>query len=158
MSKKIRNIIGTAALLLSSCSSMSEGSGQVMFHWERENTGIYKFSRDHQECMKQAEDFRFMPDIGSWFYSEEMQLNLRAKFHAEKGIWASYVAYPGAQPVMVRSIKSDSGDTSPRKYRICMESRGYWHRTSNIPTHSNLFMYNPQEIYQGIPFKFNKYD
>lgn len=144
-------ILTTASLLLSSCTLFSEGEGQVIFHWEREGTGVYKFARDHSECMRKAEDLKLLPDIKSLFYSEEAKLEIRADWHAEKGIWATYVPHIGAQPVIVNSLRDDSS-SSPRKYRICMEDRGYWHRKDNIPTYSNLFIYRPQTVYQDVPF------
>jgi hypothetical protein len=140
-----------ALLFLSSCSIFQgRGKGQIVFHWERERTGIEKFARDHSECMRKAESTRIIPDVRGWFYSQEKQLNLRANWHAERGIWASYVATPGAMPVMVNSIRDDTR-SNPRKYRLCMENRGYWHRTSNIPTTTNLFVYRPQTVFQDIP-------
>ena len=57
-------------LLLTACVS---GKGQVVFHWDRYNTGGIKFARDHSECMRQAEAFRLFPSIKSWFYSEEQR-------------------------------------------------------------------------------------
>ena len=143
-----------ALLFVSSCTFFSDGEGQIIYHWEREKTGIEKFSRDHSECMKKAEDFRLIPDVRGWFYSEEAQLNLRAEWHKERGIWASYLAHDGAMPVMVNSIRDDT-QSNPRRYRLCMENRGYWHRTSNIPTTTNLFVYKPQTVYQDIPFEIN---
>lgn len=146
-----RIIVIIIGFLTASCTFFSESDGQVIYHWERQNTGIQKFSRDHSECMRKAEDFKLLPDVRSWFYSEEAKLDIRADWHAEKGIWASYVAYPGAQPVMVNSLREDE-DISPREYRICMEERGYWHRELDIPTHTNLYTYKPQAVYQDIPF------
>ena len=151
----MKKLLTIAAFLLSSCTLFSKGEGQVIFHWERENTGIQKFARDHSECMREAEDFRFLPDVRSWFYSEEVTYNLRVDWHAEKGIWASYVQYPGAQPIMVNSIRKDD-DSSPRKYRLCMEKKGYWHRTHDIPTTTNLFVYRPQTLYKDIPLQLDK--
>ena len=141
-----------SVLLISSCSSwMSRGRGQVIFHWEKENTGAEKFARDHSECLREAEDFSLSPDVKSWFYSEEVKLDLRADWHAQKGIWASYVPYPGAQPVMVNSLRDDTR-INPVDYRTCMEKKGYWHRRYNIPTTSNIFLYKPQKRLQNVPF------
>lgn len=149
--KKIFSLIMTI-FLLSSCSWLSSGKGQVIFHWERANTGIEKFSRDHSECMRQAEDFKFIPNIKNWFYSEEKRIDIRADWHSEKGIWASYVPYWGAQPLLVNSVRDDTG-SSPKKYRKCMEKRGYSHRTHDIPTVTNIFIYKPQDVNQDVPFE-----
>lgn len=136
-----------SALLLASCTTFQDGDGQVIYHWERENTGAQKFARDHSECMRLAEDFKIIPDVRSWFFSEEVKMNIRADWYAEKGIWASYIPYPGAMPLMVNSLRNDY-DSSPRKYRLCMEDRGYWHRTYNLPSVTNIFVYKPQSVLQ----------
>lgn len=138
--------------LVSACSMFSEskGRGQIVYHWEKERTGIEKFSRDHSECLRVAESMRFIPDFRSWFYSEEVQLNLRADWHSGTGIWASYVQYPGAQPVLVNSLRDDS-NIKPKKYRICMERRGYWHRSYNIPDVTNVYIYKPQKALDYKP-------
>ena len=149
--KKILLII-SFVFCLSSCSLLSRGKGQVIFHWERPNTGVEKFSRDHSECMREAEDFKFLPNIKNWFYTEEKRIDIRADWHSEKGIWASYVPYWGAQPLLVNSIRDDS-DSSPKKYRKCMEKRGYSHRTHDIPSVTNIFIYKPQDVNQDTPFE-----
>ncbi len=138
--------------ILSSCVMFQRGKGQVIFHWEKHNTGIEKFARDHSECMRQAEDFKFLPSIKNWFTSEEKRIDVRADWHSEKGIWASYVPYWGAQPLVVNSLRKDD-DISPRKYRICMEKRGYTHRTHDIPTITNIFIYKPQDVNQDTLFE-----
>ncbi len=152
--KKIYCLI-LGLMLFPSCTWLSEGEGQVIYHWQRPKTGVEKFARDHSECMREAEDFKFLPSIKSWFYSEEARIDIRADWHSEKGIWASYLPYPGAQPLVVNSIRDDK-DSSPRKYRICMEKRGYIRRTSDIPSTTNIFIYNPQKPNQDTPFeKYN---
>ena len=100
--------------------------------------------------MRKAEGIH-IPDFRTWFFSEETKLDLRANWHASRGIWASYVAYPGAQPVLVRSLRDNAG-SNPRKYRLCMEDRGYTHRTNDIPTVTNIYQYKPERVLQDIPF------
>lgn len=73
-----------SAFLASSCTLFQDGDGQVIYHWERENTGVQKFARDHSECMRQAEDFKLLPDVRTWFFSEEVKMNIRADWHSEK--------------------------------------------------------------------------
>jgi len=143
------------SLLVSSCSFFSGGQGQVIYHWERENTGVEKFARDHSECMRSAENIR-LPDFRTWFYSEEVKLDIRADWHAEKGIWASYVPYPGAMPLVVNSLRDDA-DSDPKEYRLCMEDKGYWHRTYNLPSVTNIYVYKPQRVLQDVPFNNNDY-
>lgn len=149
--KKILFLI-LIVLTIPACTWLAEGKGQVIYHWQRPNTGVAKFSRDHSECMRKAEDFKFLPSIKNWFYSEEVRFDIRADWHSEKGIWASYVPYEGAQPLMVNSIRDDSG-SSPRKYRRCMEKRGYTRRSQDIPSTTNIFIYKPQDINQDTLFE-----
>lgn len=125
--------------------------GQVIYHWGREGTGVQKFAADHSECMRYAEPSKFFPDISSWFYSEAAKLNIRADWHSGKGIWATYVPYPGAQPLAVNSLREDE-EVSPKVYRQCMEARGYWHRTANVPEVTNIYIYRPQRVLQHKPF------
>ena len=145
-------LITSILFSLSSCTWLSKGEGQVIYHWEKYNTGVQKFSRDHSECMRLAEDFKFLPNIKNWFYSEEARYDVRADWHSEKGIWASYIPYEGAQPIMVNSIRDDK-DSSPRKYKNCMEKRGYNQRKYDIPEVTNIFIYKPQEFNQDTPFE-----
>ena len=134
--------------LLAACGSTTRG--QVVFHWDRYNTGGLKFARDHSECMREAEAFKLLPNFKSWFYTEEQRYNIVVKWHKEHGIWASFVPYPGAMPVMVNSVRDDT-DASPRKYQKCMLRKGYVERTTNIPEASNLFVYKPQSVNQDAP-------
>ena len=141
-------------LLLGACKSFydDDAQGQVVYHWERHRTGVIKFSKDHSECLRQAENWSWAPDVNSWFYSEEAKLDIRADWHAERGIWATYVPYPGAQPLIVNSLRDDE-DIKPQEYRECMEDRGYTHRYHDIPETTNLYIYRPQRILQGKPFQ-----
>ena len=148
--KKISLVL--LSLVMCSCSFFSKGKGQVIFHWERPRTGVEKFARDHSECMREAEDFKLVPSIKNWFYSEEKRIDIRADWHSEKGIWASYVPYPGAQPLVVNSVRDDT-DSSPRKYRLCMEKKGYTHRSHDIPEITNIFIYKPQDVNQDTLFE-----
>lgn len=152
MIKKLYIISLILSITACSTSTSSKGEGQVIFHWEKENTGVEKFSRDHSECMLNAEDFRLIPNIKSWFYSEEARLDIRANWHTEKGVWASYVPYPDAQPLIVNSLRRNES-INPKDYRLCMEKRGYWHRSYNIPTVTNVYVYNPQKKTKDLPFE-----
>jgi hypothetical protein len=148
----MKRFVGTIfCLILCSCSTPK---GQVVFHWDRYNTGGIKFSRDHSECMRQAEAFKLLPSFRSWFYTEEQRYNIVVKWHKEHGIWASFVPYPGAVPVFVNSVRDDT-DVSPKKYQRCMLEKGYVERTTNIPEASNLFVYKPQSVNQDVPLDNN---
>ena len=68
-----------------------------------------------------------------------------------RGIWATYVPYPGAQPLIVNSLRDDE-NIKPKAYRECMENRGYAHRFTDIPETTNLYIYRPQRALQGKPF------
>lgn len=148
----MRYLLPAILFFLASCSSWSRGEGQIIYHWERERTGVQKFSRDHSECLKKAEGWLHWPDFSSWFYSEEYRYNIVVDWHKTKGIWASYVPYRGASPLLVNSIR-DSADSDPREYRLCMEAKGYWHRKYDIPTVTNVFVYNPQKGTDRVPLE-----
>ncbi len=128
----------SALFLLTACAS---GDGAVVYHWERYNTGVEKFARDHNACMLEAEAFSMMPRIRtlwhSMFYTEEEKIAVRADWNAEKGIWATYVPYPGAQPLIVNYLRDDS-NVNQSGYRKCMEKRGYTRRNYEIPTITNI--------------------
>jgi hypothetical protein len=94
--------------------------------------------------LREAEGWFHWPNFKSLFYSEEYRYDIHVDWHKEKGIWASYVPYRGASPLLVNSIR-DSADSNPRDYRLCMEGKGYWHRTYDIPSTTNLFVYKPQK-------------
>ena len=149
--KKILLVI-TCLIILSSCTIFSRGKGQVIFHWERYKTGVQKFARDHSECLREAESIKFIPSIKNWFTTEEARYDIRVDWHSEKGIWATYIPYEGAQPLIINSIRDDS-KSNPKKYRKCMEKRGYNHRTHNIPEITNIFIYKPQDVNQDTLFE-----
>lgn len=152
----MRYLILILCLFISGCFS-DGGEGQVIYNWDKENTGIAKFSRDHSECLKKAEGWFHWPNIASWFYSEEYRYNIHVDWHKEKGIWASYVPYKGATPVLVNSIR-DTSHSDPHDYRVCMEEKGYIHRAYNLPTVTNIFVYKPQKTYDYSPFEEWNYE
>ncbi len=145
------------ALALCSCTYLSKGSGQVVFHWEKPHTGVEKFSRDHAECLMAAKEFKLMPDFRTWFYSEETKLNTRADWKSTKGIWASYIPYEGAQPLIVNS-RYDDDDISPANYRKCMKSKGYWERDHDIPEITNINLYKARRPHLQQPFSAPSWD
>lgn len=124
--------------LITACAS---GDGQLVYHWERYNTGVEKFARDHNQCMREAEAFSMMPRLKtlwhSMFYTEEKKLAIRADWNADKGIWATYIPYPGAQPLIVNYLRDDS-NVDPSDYSKCMHKRGYTNRSYEIPTITNI--------------------
>lgn len=144
------------AAVLSSCTYLSKGSGQVVYHWEKPNVGVEKFSRDHAECLISAKEFKLMPDFRTWFYSEETKLDTRADWKSTKGIWASYIPYEGAQPLTVNS-RYDDDDISPADYSRCMKSKGYWARTHDIPEITNINLYKARTPYLRQPFGYPEY-
>lgn len=138
-------------LFINGCTLFSKGGqGQVVYHWERDRTGVEKFSRDHSECLRNAEDMKFLPDIKSWFYTEQAKNEIIVDWHSQKGIWSTYVPYKGAQPLIVNSLRADE-DINPKKYRVCMEKRGYTRRLDNIPEITNIFVYQPQRVLEYKP-------
>ncbi len=154
MSKKL--YVLALGFILSSCTYLSKGSGQVVYHWEKPHTGVEKFSRDHAECLMAAKEFKLMPDFRTWFYSEETKLDTRADWKSDKGIWASYVPYPGAQPLIVNS-RYDDNDISPKNYSACMRSKGYWAREHDIPEITNINLYKARRPFLQQPFGVPEY-
>ena len=140
-----------SCLFLCSCGYLTGGTGQVVYHWERTHTGVAKFSTDHQECMMAAKAIQFIPDFRSWFYTEETKLNTKADWYSDRGIWASYIPYPGAQPLIVNSRVEDN-DISPQKYTACMKKKGYWYRTHDIPEITNINLYKARKPLLSHPF------
>ena len=138
-------------LVLCSCSYFTGGTGQVVYHWERTHTGVEKFSRDHGECLLESKAIQFIPDFRSWFYTEETKLNTKADWNSDRGIWATYVPYPGAQPLIVNSRYEDD-DMDPQKYRDCMKKKGYWYRTHDIPEITNINLYKARQPQLSHPF------
>ena len=58
-----QNIFTTLLLcsVLCGCSFYDdEPQGQIVYHWAKENTGVQKFSKDHSECMREAEPTRWV--------------------------------------------------------------------------------------------------
>jgi hypothetical protein len=147
----MKNVAVIACVFLASCSYFSSGVGQVVYHWERTNTGVERFSKDHNECIQAAKAIQFMPDFRSWFYTEETKLNTRADWNADRGIWATYIPYEGAQPLIVNA-KVDDKDVDPGKYSDCMKSKGYWYRTHDIPEITNVNLYRARKPYLTHPF------
>ena len=98
--------------------------GQKLFYWERPNTGVAWFAKDHKECMLEADKWPF--EWPGWPGRPE-ELKLRFDNDAENGVWAQFVPYPGAMPVHVNYV---SGDWSVDydDYQACMEKRHYTQR------------------------------
>ncbi len=128
----------------------AHGNGQEIFHWQRPYTGVEKFSTDHKYCMNEAKTFKLIPAAKKWlhdiFYTEEKQLGVRADWNGKSGIWASFIPYSGAQPIIVNVTQpEDDDDIDYQKYIDCMEARGYTNRNYNIPEVTNIYLRNPYE-------------
>ena len=141
--KKI--LFSLVALISLSACALFEGDGQVVYHWERYNTGVQKFARDHNACMRESENLRILPRFStlfhSIFYSEEEKLSIRADWDSRRGIWASYVPYSGAQPLIVNYLRDDS-EVSPSDYKKCMKKLGYTIRNYDIPQITNVRLHH----------------
>jgi len=111
--------------LLSGCAMIEEG--QKTFYWQRPNTGVAWFAKDHNECMHESDWFPF--EWPKWRWSEESprKLNLRFDNESSSGIWAQFVPYPGAQPVYV-NYATDDWSVDYDDYQRCMEARNYTQR------------------------------
>lgn len=143
-------------LFLCSCSYFSGGVGQLVYHWERTRTGIDRFVRDHKECLQHAKAIKWFPDFQSWFYTEETHLNTRADWNSDRGIWATYVPYEGAQPLIINS-QVDDVDIDPHKYVSCMKEKGYWFRNHDIPEITNINLYKARTPHLQHPFSQRDY-
>ena len=154
----MKKVIFFICIFLCSCSYLSTGKGQLVYHWERNNTGVEKFSRDHSDCIKEAKAIKIIPNFRSWFYSEEKKLNTKADWNSTSGIWASYIPYDGAQPLIVNSPVDDT-DADSRKYVTCMKMKGYWFRTHTIPEITNINLYKAYRPSLSNPFdRVNNYN
>lgn len=123
----------------------SHGDGQEIFHWQRPHTGIEKFARDHQYCLSTASTFKLIPATSKFFhdifYTEEKHLEIRADWNGKSGIWASFIPYPGAQPLVVNTPRpEDDDDINYHQYVDCMYNRGYNNRNYNIPDITNVYL------------------
>ena len=59
-----------------------------------------QFIYDHKKCIEAAD---VIPDWPDWLtIGDTRKLNTRADW-AGRGVWASYVPYDGAEPVLVNS-------------------------------------------------------
>ena len=125
------------------------GKGQLVYHCARQNTGIEKFVRDHNNCMREAEAFSLMPRMRtmwhSMFYTEEQKVATRADWNADEGIWATYVPYPGAQPLIINYLRDDA-NVDPSDYSKCMYKKGYTIRSYEIPAITNIRLYGQPEL------------
>ncbi len=147
----MKKISVISCLILASCSYFSGGAGQVVYHWEKTHTGVEKFASDHSECMLKAKSFQWFPDYRSWFYTEETKLNTKADWNSTRGIWATYIPYAGAQPLIVNS-RHDDEDVSPQEYVDCMKGKGYWYRNHDIPEITNINLYKARKPMLSHPF------
>lgn len=109
------------------CGCVSNPEGQKTFYWERPNTGVAWFAKDHKECMIEADQFPFEWPGWPWEWGVPKKLNLRFDNDADNGVWAQFIPFPGAKPVYVNYI---SGDWSVDydDYQRCMEDRHYSQR------------------------------
>ena len=147
----MKKLLLITCFLIMSCSYFTGGAGQVVYHWERTRTGVQKFSADHSQCLADAKAIQWLPDVSAWFYTEETKLNTKADWNSDKGIWATYIPYAGAQPLIVNSRYDDS-DINPQKYRDCMKRKGYWYRTHDIPEITNINLYKARKPHLTHPF------
>ena len=117
MMRPISALIIVFVALLAACG----GDGKSTYYWQKNATGASQFSRDHNDCMEDADAWPFtMPRLPN--YPES--LNLRLRHRDNSGVWAYYVPRQGVQPVYVNYAAGDwSIDSSD--YARCMRRRGY---------------------------------
>ena len=90
------------------CQSMVGQEGQKVFYWERANTGVAWFAKDHRECMQEADLFPFEWPSLPLFSEKPPELKLRFDNDAPSGVWAQFVPYPGARPLYVNSDRKST--------------------------------------------------
>ncbi len=116
-----------ATLTLASCQFMMGEEGQKVFYWQRANTGVAWFAKDHRECLQEADLFPFEWPSIPLFSEKPKDLKLRFDNDAPSGVWAQFVPFPGAQPVYVNSAEND-WSVDYTSYQECMEGRHYHQR------------------------------
>ncbi len=129
-------IIAMCCCLLALTGCMS--GGQKVFYWERPNTGVTWFVRDHGQCLEESDYWPFTRPGWPPFSGAEPKLKLRFDNDADNGIWADFIPFPGAHPVKVNSVHGD-WSMSYDVYEACMEQRGYIQRRP--PSQSNQVFY-----------------
>ena len=112
------------AFLLNACDG-----GQAIFYWEKPDTGPVWFAKEHNECLKEADYWPWR--WPTWPLDTERVPELRLDNDSDKGIWANFVPYDGAQPVYVNSLQND-GTMSPSTYKRCMLNKGYIERQPSV--------------------------
>lgn len=108
---------------LSGCAMVEEG--QKTFYWQRPNTGVAWFAKDHNECMREADWFPIEWPEMPW--GSANKLDLRFDNASDKGVWAQFIPYPGAHPVHV-NYASDDWSVDYDDYQQCMQARNYTQR------------------------------
>ena len=121
--------------VLSGCRWMAGDEGQKVFYWERPNTGVVWFAKDHRECMREADMFPFEWPSMPWGAPDAPKpLNLRFDNDAPSGVWAQFVPFPGAKPVFVNAVDDDWA-VDYDAYEDCMTSRHYRQRLPATQNH-----------------------
>lgn len=119
--KYLKRFLVLSLFLITACASEN---GQRMFYWERPNTGVNWFARDHQECLTEADYWPYEWPGLPWGWGAPKELELRFRNDSDHGIWAQFTPYPGAQPVHVNSVAAD-WSMSYDVYEDCMTQRNY---------------------------------
>ena len=94
--------------------------------------------------MQHSATFKLIPATKKWFhdifYTEEKHFEIRADGNGKCGIWASFVPYQGAQPIMINTPSlEDDDDINYQKYVDCMLNRGYTAINYDIPDVTNVY-------------------
>lgn len=106
--------------VLSGCGS----NGQRVYYWERPNTGVAWFVRDHNQCLAQADYWPYEWPGLPWGWGTPAPLNLKFDNNSDHGIWAQFEPFPGAHPLYVNSV-ADDWSMSYDDYEECMLNRNY---------------------------------
>ena len=122
----MRNFLFLGLFLLGGCwfVQQDDRNGQKLFYWERPNTGVAWFAKDHKECMLEADTWPFEWPRWPW---ESEEIKLRFDNDSENGIQAQFIPYPGAMPVHVNYAPAD-WSVDYDTYEACMLDRHYHER------------------------------
>ena len=101
----------------------ADSKERKIFYWERPNTGVGQFAKDHRDCMLKA-------DILPFELPSRTKEPKTLRFDDDSGVWGNFIPYPGALPVNVKYEHSDRF-VNYDNYQQCMEQRHYTQRLPN---------------------------
>ncbi len=107
-------------LIIIGCSPLDKG--QTIFYWENPLADEEWFVKDHNDCIEQADYWPWT--LPAWPLNAQKVPSRKFQNESDNGVWASFVPYPGAQPLYVNTVWAD-WSVSTGAYQSCMQDRGY---------------------------------